>query len=197
MQARVLQCLHDSLSTQQLSPTLEEISQELGLHRVTVFGHVRELERKGLVEKEPHRARSLQLTDQAKAWFDSGTAGQIPVRGRIAAGAPIEAIEDEESLDLNDWWRGDRPVFGLRVQGHSMVDDGIHDGDVVLVESRSDPRDGETVVAILADEAATLKRFYREPAGIRLEPANANMEPLHVTECEVRGIVVGVVRRLR
>jgi len=121
--------------------------------------------------------------------------GRISILGTIAAGSPIEAIETPEQLDLQDLLPTDRDVYALRVRGESMIEDGIRDGDLVLVERRNTARNGETVVAILEDEEATLKRFYREKSHIRLQPANASMEPILVNEIEIRGVVIGVIRR--
>jgi repressor LexA len=183
-----------------ISPTLEEVAQHFEVNKVTIFGHVAELERKGLLSRAGKRvSRGLQLTDlaeknprtEAKA---TGTLS-IPILGRIAAGAPIEAIEDREELELGDLIPKGTEVYALRVKGSSMIDDGIRDGDMVLVERRQTARDGEMVVAILPGEEATLKRLYREAGGFRLQPANAEMQPIFTPEVEVRGVVLGVVRR--
>ena len=115
--------------------------------------------------------------------------------GRIAAGAPIEAIEDVEELDLADVVRRDRASYALRVRGDSMIDEGIRDGDYVLVENRNWASNGETVVAIVSENEATLKTYYKEAGRIRLQPANETMAPIYVDRCEIRGVVVGVLRR--
>jgi len=185
-----------------LSPTLEEVAQHFGVNKVTVFGHVAELERKGILARAAKGiSRGLQLvadeiestpTEEAEA-PPSRTA--VSVLGRIAAGAPIETVEHPEELELADLLPRDRDVYALRVAGDSMIDDGVHDGDLVLVERRSVARDGEMVVAVLPDEEATLKRLYREKSGWRLQPANPSLQPVHVDQVEVRGVVIGVVRR--
>ena len=118
----------------------------------------------------------------------------LPLLGEIAAGRPLEAIEHEQAVDLADLCRMERASYVLRVRGDSMIEDGIHDGDYVLVERRNDARDGETVVAILENDEATLKRFYRQKNRFKLEPANAALKPIYVDKLEVRGVVVGVVR---
>lgn len=175
-----------------MSPTLEEIASHFGVNKVTVFGHVAELERKGLLRRTaPGVSRGLQLL----AHGSGSPPGALPILGRIAAGAPIEAIEDPDVLDLNDLIPDGREVYALRVQGESMIEDGIRDGDLVLVERRNHARDGETVVAVLPDGEATLKRLYREGDGYRLQPANAALKPLHVHDLEIRGVVLGVVRQ--
>lgn len=175
-----------------ISPTLEEIATALGVNKVTIFGHVAELERKGFLTRSAKGvSRGLQLTGLA-----SRNDGKLKILGRIAAGAPIEATEDPEDLDLQDLLPPGKECYALRVRGQSMIEDGIHDGDLVLVERRQEARNGETVVAVLPDEGSTLKRFYREGRKIRLQPANASLAPLIVDEVEIRGVVVGVIRRL-
>ncbi len=174
-----------------ISPTLEEIASHLGVNKVTVFGHVSELERKGVLKKAARGvSRALQLVD------DGARPTVLPILGRIAAGNPIEAVETPEWLDLGELLPPGREVYALRVQGDSMIEDAIREGDIVLVERRSTAHNGETVVAVLPEGEATLKRFYREEDGqIRLQPANALLAPLRVREVEIRGVVIGVVRR--
>jgi repressor LexA len=173
------------------SPTLDEIGKQFGISRVTAFQHIRSLKRRGAVSHRPREARSLEITDPAYR--------PIPLLGTIAAGAPIEATETPEPLDLKDFFptRGD--YFLLRVRGDSMIEDHIEDGDLVLVERGVPPGDGDTVVAILPGdgvEEATLKRFYREAGGVvRLEPRNPRLKPVRRKDVEVRGVVRGVLRR--
>ena len=177
------------------SPTLEEVARHYGVNKVTIFGHVAELERKGVLARAARGvSRGLQVV-QRPAQDPPVAAGAVPILGRIAAGAPIEAIESLETLEWSDLVPQDRDIYALRVRGESMIDDGIHDGDIVIVERRTVARDGEMVVAILPDEEATLKRIYRESGGFRLQPANAAMQPIHTPEVQVRGVVIGVVRR--
>ncbi len=177
------------------SPTLEEVAQHFGVNKVTIFGHVAELERKGALQRSAkHVSRGLVLVDGAGA--DTAPEGaSVQILGRIAAGVPIETIETPEPLSWADIVPDDREVYALRVRGHSMIDDGIHDGDVVLVERRSNAVDGDLVVAVLPGEEATLKRLYRERGGYRLQPANLALKPIFAPSVEVRGIVIGVVRR--
>ena len=177
------------------SPTLEEVARHFGVNKVTIFGHVAELERKGVLSRAARGvSRGLQVVPRNAPDSDVA-ANAIPILGRIAAGRPIEALETLEHLEWSDLVPRDREVYALRVAGESMIEDGVHDGDIVLVERRSVARDGEMVVAVLPDEEATLKRIYRENGGFRLQPANAAMSPIHATEVQVRGIVIGVVRR--
>lgn len=190
-QRDILEFFERYRAAQGISPTLEEIAQELGVNKVTIFGHVAELERKGvLVRAARGISRGLQLAEG-----DGRSRTSCPILGRIAAGRPLEAVEDAEALDLADLLPPGRDCYALRVKGDSMIEDGIRDGDLVLVERRSEARNGETVVAVLPDAECTLKRFYREKNRIRLQPANAALKPIYVTAVEVRGVVVGVVRR--
>ncbi len=176
-------------------------SRSLTLNR----GVVKELEsvdkervRLGLGEKLPAlgKGKSSRRASRAAA---APSPVVVPLLGKIAAGAPIEAVEESSELDIATVLRLDRASYALRVRGDSMVDDGIHDGDYVLVEKRTNPRDGETVVAVLEGNEATLKRFYKDGAsgGYRLVPANSRLQPVLVpkNKLEIRGVVVGQLRR--
>jgi repressor LexA len=189
----ILQFFEEFSSAQGISPTLEEVARHFGLNKVTIFGHVAELERKGCLRRAaPGVSRGLQIV-RDETPFPTG----LPILGSIAAGAPIEALEAPEVLAFEELVPPGSDIYVLRVRGNSMIEDSIRDGDLVLVERRSDPRPGETVVAILPGEAATLKRFYPEADGrVRLQPANASLQALVVQEVEIRGVVVGVIRRL-
>jgi repressor LexA len=183
-----------------ISPTLEEIAQALGVNKVTVFGHVAELEKKGVLTRAKRGiSRGLQIVGSAEGEgldhaAHSPTA--VPILGKIAAGAPIDTIENPETLDLQDLLPRDRDVYALRVKGNSMIEDSIRDGDLVLVERRSTAHNGEIVVAVLPEEEATLKRLYKEPDGrYRLQPANSTMSPIYTDELEIRGVVLAVLRQ--
>ncbi|MBW2269651.1 MAG: transcriptional repressor LexA [Deltaproteobacteria bacterium] len=176
------------------SPSLEEIGAHFGLSSVaTVHKHVHHLVEKGLLKKAWNRSRSVEPVQQ-----DEGGAVTLPLAGIVAAGQPIEAIEDNETLVVPcDLVPARGQSFALRVRGDSMIEDQIRDGDVVVVESRSEAHNGETVVALIRGEDATLKKFYRQGAQVRLEPANSSMQPIIVAaeEVEVRGVVCGLLRR--
>jgi len=180
-----------------ISPTLEEIAAHFGVNKVTIFGHVSELERKGALRRSaPGVSRGLQLVDEPSAPSRAPSSGPaLHILGNIAAGSPIETMEAPEPLHLTDLVPEGREVYALRVQGSSMIEDAIADGDIVLIERRESAHNGETVVAVLEDGEATLKRFYREDGKIRLQPANSQMEPLLCEDVEIRGVVIGVVRR--
>lgn len=190
-QRDILQFFQQYSEAQGISPTLEEVARHFGLNKVTIFGHVAELERKGCLRRSaPGISRGLQVV---------GARGReaLPILGTIAAGAPIDALEIPEVLAFEELVPPGSDVYVLRVRGDSMIEDSIRDGDMVLVERRSNPVPGETVVAVLPGETATLKRYYPEADGrIRLQPANSELAPLLVPEVEVRGVVIGVIRRL-
>jgi repressor LexA len=176
------------------SPSLEEIGEAFGLSSVaTVHKHVSHLVEKGMPKKAWNRSRSVEPVDEAAAG-----AFVLPLAGVVAAGAPIEAIEDHETIEVpRDLVPPRGESFVLRVRGESMIDEQIRDGDFVVVESRNEARNGETVVALIGGEEATLKRFYRKGATVRLEPANATMSPIVVPadQVEIRGVVCGLLRR--
>ena len=175
-----------------VSPTLEEIGQHFGVHRVTIFQHVTALERRGALRRAAQQARGVEILDPE---FLPKTP--LLVRGTIAAGRPLEAVEEPEALDVEEVLPSDGEHYALRVRGDSMVEDAICDGDLVVVRRATSARNGQVVVAVVGEGEATLKRYYKLPDGrIRLEPANARLRPVVVAKCEVRGVVTGVVRRL-
>ncbi len=192
-QQDILQFLRTYVEDHGISPTLEEIAAQFGVNKVTIFGHVAEMERKGVIRRRAKGvSRSLEVVDQES---DQGAGVSLPVLGKIAAGSPIETIEEPEQLNFADLVPDGKDVYALEVQGESMIEDAIADGDIVLIERRPSARDGETVVAVLPDGDATLKRFYREGNQFRLQPANSTMSPIIVDEVEIRGVVIGVVRK--
>jgi len=189
-QREILDFIEHYCRKHRISPTLDEIARHFGVNKVTIFGHIAELERKGMLVRGARGvSRSLQVAPDAQRHR------AIPILGDIAAGRPIEAVEDAEGLDLSELFSAPDDTYALRVKGDSMIDDAICDGDVVIVHRNKPASDGDVVVAILPGEAATLKRFYREGDAVRLQPANSALQPIVVKELEIRGVVVGVVRR--
>ena len=176
------------------SPSLEEIGAAFGLSSVaTVHKHVQHLVEKGLLRKGWNRSRSLEPVHA-----DGRPAVRLRLAGVVAAGAPIEAIEDQESISVPAELVPSRgESFVLRVRGDSMIEEQIRDGDYVVVESRPEARDGETVVALLRGEEATLKKLYRRGSRVRLVPANAALAPIEVParQVQIRGVVCGLLRR--
>ncbi len=194
-QQEILRFIHDFRNRHGYSPTMKEIEDYLHLTKVTVFEHVGALEKKGLLLRgEKHKARSLQVSPDFE--FPDERPTRIPLVGRIAAGVPLEAIEDTEVLDLEDLFDRPAETFVLEVMGDSMIDEHICDGDYVICERRNTARNGEKVVALLEDGEATLKTFYREADRIRLQPANDKFKPIYCTNVSIQGVVVGVVRSM-
>ncbi len=198
-QLRILTRIRDFRTARGYSPTMQELSDELGVSKVTVFEHVEALIKKGALLRKAHKARSLEVNPQVQL-PDEQKGSRVPLVGRIAAGQPIEAVEQREFLDLDELFgpegkvRHTTDVFALQVSGDSMIDAGILNGDYVICERRNNARNGETVVALIEGEEATLKKFYRERGRIRLQPANERYEPIWVDDCQIQGVVIGVVR---
>ncbi len=192
----ILRYIRDFRKTNGYSPTMQEIGDHLSLTKVTVFEHIGVLEKNGLLLRgAKHSARSLQVSDSFVFPDEAQAPAALPLVGRIAAGSPIEAIENPESLDLQSLYPADGNTFVLSVSGDSMIDDHICDGDYVICQNRNTARDGEIVVALLDSGEATLKRLYREANRIRLQPANANYDPIYVQNVNIQGVVIGLVRR--
>jgi len=192
-QLEILTLIRDGRRSDGYSPTLQEIADELGISKITVFEHVETLHKKGLLSRRSNKARSLELTPSARLPDERPTL--LPLVGRIAAGQPIEAIESPDRVDLEEVFTSRHPVGVLTVMGDSMIDEHIRDGDLVVYERRSNARNGDTVVALIDGDEATLKKFYREKNQIRLQPANPKYKPIYVRDVEVQGVVIGVIRR--
>jgi repressor LexA len=186
-QLDVLRYVETYQSRNGCAPTLQEIANQLRLSKITVLAHLRNLEKARRIKRSRYGRRAIEVLQPTR---------RVPVVGRIAAGRPIEAVETREEVTLNEFVASGRDYFALQVRGDSMIDDHILDGDHVIVERRSDARDGEVVVALLESGEATLKRIYREAGRIRLQPANAAMAPMVVDRVDVQGVVVGVYRLL-
>jgi len=174
------------------APSYREIAKEFNLSSVaTVAEHVNTLKSKGYLDIEPGSARSVQISDEFKE--DSAF---VPLLGYIAAGFPIEAIRTSEILDIPRDMSGPN-VFALKVRGDSMIDDGILDGDYVIIERCHNPRNGDIVVALLDKDNVTLKRFYKERNFVRLQPANKKYAAIKTKSVQVQGKVKGVIRKFR
>jgi len=182
------------------SPSFDEIREGMGLNSLaTVHKHVTNLEKKGLLTRDYNRSRSIDLLPpkgRLKQAMSVNTTMVLPLMGRIAAGQPIEAVENPETISLADFVRS-KEVFVLEVRGDSMQDEHILSGDYVLVEKAKTAHNGDIVVALVEGSDATLKRFYREGDNIRLQPSNVNMQPIIVpaADVDVQGRVIGVLRK--
>lgn len=191
-QLRVLEFIRRFREAHEYAPTLEEIAQAFEVSKVTALQHLRGLERRGAIRRSRYQARCIEVREAPPR----APRTALPVAGVIAAGRPIEAIEEDAVMDLAELTEGRVEPFLLRVRGDSMIEEHIRDGDYVLCERRSEARNGETVVAVVADGEATLKKFYRDRSGrIRLQPANAKMKPIYPKQVEIRGVVIGVLRK--
>lgn len=196
-QLEVVKLIRECRAINGFSPTMQELAEELGVSKVTVFERIEALIRKGALLREPNKARSLSIANE----FDNAEEASMrfPLVGRIAAGMPIERCEDRDSIDLTSMFGpriGQRnETFALRVEGDSMRDEGILEGDYVLVQRQSIAKNGDRVVALLPDGETTLKTFFNEADGsIRLQPANPAFAPIIVNECQIQGVITGVLR---
>jgi repressor LexA len=197
-QRQVYDFLHDFIQRNGYSPSFEEIGDGLGLSSLaTVHKHVSNLEKKGLLKRDYNRSRSIDVLP-VRGIFKRQPSKELalPLMGRIAAGQPIEAVENPETISLGDITRS-KDVFVLQVKGESMKDEHIVDGDYVLVEKTNNARDGEIVVALVEGTDATLKRLFREGVNIRLQPSNTAMKPIIVPakSVQLQGRVIGVLRK--
>ena len=204
------------------SPTIGELARELGISRTTAFEHIGQLQEKGIVSHLPKVARSLTLTSKARRRLKQhrpsslvacssavrcpvenehressieNRAGGIPLVGRIAAGLPVEAVENKEYLSIESCFGNRSDIFALEVKGDSMVGDGIRQGDYVICRRTAEAADGQMVVAIVDNENATLKRFYKQNNLVRLQPANDAYEPIYSNNCLIQGVVIGLLRK--
>ena len=193
-QKEVLDFISAFVDRKGYSPSFEEIARGLNLKSLaTVHKHITNLQNKGALQRGHNRSRSIDVLPQRAG---AGSAERLPLMGRIVAGLPVEAMQTTESISLSDIV-GNREVFALEVRGDSMRDEHIVDGDYVLVERTQSARNGEIIVALIKGSETTLKRFYLEGARVRLQPSNAEMEPIYVPaqQVEVQGRVLGVLRR--
>ena len=201
-QLQVLKLIESCRKSRCYSITIQELAASLGTSRTTAFEHIAGLREKGLLSAQSGKARSLSLTRKAQRLLkqtsledcQSAGAGCIPLLGRIAAGTPIEAIENTEYISLQSEF-GTEDTFALKVQGDSMTGDGIFDGDYVVCKKTVTAPNGKIVAAIVDNENATVKRFYKESDTIRLEPANPDYKTIYTKNCTITGVVVGVLRK--
>jgi repressor LexA len=194
-QRQILDYVESFVDSYGYSPSYEEIAQAFNYSSLaTVHEHLTNLEQKGFLRKNYNKSRSLEVVRQ-----DPNTlAIELPLLGTVAAGLPLEAVVDQETIAVpHDMIRrGNNYV--LRVRGESMIDEQIRDGDYIIVNSRQTAENGEMVVALVDGESATVKKFYREPGGrVRLQPANPTMAPMYfpAERVSIQGIVVGVIRK--
>jgi len=202
-QKQVLDFIANFVDENGYCPSYDEIAKGLNLASLaTVHKHISVLETKSYLKRGFNQSRSLELSPkyvQEQRRTTKVPLPEIPMMGRIAAGAPVEAVEHREVLNFADF-AGNANTFALEVRGNSMIDDHICDGDVILLEKVAQARDGDIVVALVAGSDATLKRFYREAGDmIRLQPANATIKPILVParDVEIQGRLLAVLRKYR
>lgn len=188
-QQEIYEFIKDKILNRGYGPTVREIGNAFGIRSPNgVMCHLKALEKKGLITRESYMSRAIQLTDQPQLKRTS-----LPLVGQIAAGSPSLAVEDLERVDFAALFE-DEECFCLRVKGDSMIEDQIAEGDYVVVRRTNRPKDGDIVVAMVENDDATLKRFYREKNRVRLQPANKRMKPIYSNDVSVVGVVKGVIR---
>ncbi|MBI2798482.1 transcriptional repressor LexA [Candidatus Saccharibacteria bacterium] len=198
-QKKTLDFISTFIEQKGYSPSYREIAEGLKLNSVaTVAQHVDTLVAKGLLVKGNNSARSLMPTDEVETQINEKGI-QLPILGLIAAGSPIETLEGhKETLEVPPFMVGNKDSYVLQVKGQSMIEDGIHEGDFVVVQEKEVPSNGDVVVALVNGSEATLKRYYKEARRIRLQPANSSMEPIYIepgTQLKIQGVVIGLIRK--
>ena len=193
-QKEIFDFIEESIRARGYAPTLEEIGERFRLSSLaTVHKHVSNLEAKGLIRRKWNHSRAIEVVTRRR----KARAVELPLLGLVAAGQPIEAVENNDTIEVPESFVRRRNTYALRVVGDSMIDEGILDGDHIVVEERPEPSNGEMVVASI-DGEATVKRFYRESrTAVRLEPANPRYKPIVVRDrdLQIRGVVVAVLRK--
>lgn len=195
-QKQILDFLKQYIQKNGSSPTLSEIAEAMDVKSLaTVHEHLGALEKKGMIKRFQGSVRGIQVLEEKIGEMLEGI--ELPLVGYIAAGKPIEAIQDnQETIKVSPTLlTGKRRSFVLQVKGESMIEDGILDGDYVVIEQQETANNGDIVVALIENELATLKRFFKEKNCIRLEPANAKMSPIYARDVKIQGKVVGIIRR--
>jgi len=191
-QKRILNFIKSFTEKNDYAPSLEEIAKHFKLKAVsTVHQYVETLKRKGYLKKEDHQPRSFSPLKKTSEVI------KVPLLGFISAGQPIEAIENPETIEVSrQLIPHAENIFALKVKGNSMIDEGIFDGDTVIIKKQETAENGETIVAIINQNEATLKKIYREKNRIRLQPANQSLLPIFVDEVEIKGKVISVIRKI-
>ncbi|RJQ35534.1 transcriptional repressor LexA [Candidatus Parcubacteria bacterium] len=189
-QKEILDFVTQFIQSNQYAPSYREIAEYFGYSSTaTVHEHLKSLEDKGLITSSQNAARSLEIVNHR-----FGKAIELPLAGLITAGEPIEAIETNETIAVPQHLVRDENSYVLKVRGESMIEEGILDGDYVIVERNFYPKNGDVVVALLDNEYATLKKYYREKNRIRLQPANKTMSPIYAKNPAIQGIVKAILR---
>ena len=197
-QKEVLDYLTEYIGTYGYAPSIDEIREHFNLGSLaTVHKHLLTLERKRVIRREPNQSRSIELVPTTE--FNRGGVVRVPLVGTIAAGEPIEAITEEEKIELPEELLGPGRTYVLKVRGNSMIEEHIRDGDFVIIEERQTAENGQTVVALLNGTDVTLKKYFDEGERIRLQPANPDVKPIYLDKNEeslqIQGVVIGILRK--
>ncbi len=193
-QKLVYEFIRDKIRNRGYGPTVREIGEHFEIRSPNgVMCHLKALEKKGLISREKNMSRAIRLSQEPVQ--EPVEERGLPLYGMIAAGVLHEAVEQDERIDFSDIFNK-KNLFALKVNGDSMIEDAIADGDHVIVRKQRTARKGQIVVALTDEGEATLKRWYPEANRIRLEPANSAMKPIYVRDAKILGVVVGVVRRV-
>jgi repressor LexA len=189
-QREVLDFIRDKIKGRGYGPTVREIGEYFDIMSPNgVMCHLKALEKKGIITREPNMSRAIQITEAGR---DDG----FPLVGQIAAGGLAEAIEQSERLNLEEYFPAKKNTFALRVKGESMIEAAIADGDIVICKKTRVAHKGDIVVAMTDEGEATLKYWYPEANRIRLQPANSSMKPIYARDVQVLGVVTGVIRKV-
>ena len=196
-QQKILDFIKSEIQAKGYPPSVREIANAVGLKSTsTVHGHLRRLEKKGLLHRDAMKPRAMEIMGDPS--FERGASTAVPLVGNITAGQPILAEENlEEYVPLPELMLGDGEHFILKVHGDSMIDAGILDGDYIVVRSQPEAHNGEIVAAMVDGDSATVKRFYKENGHFRLQPENPKMEPIYADEVQILGKVVSLYRRVQ
>ena len=196
-QRRVFEFIKGYIESNDEPPTIAEIGKHFQISSsASVHGILTALEREGLIKKTPNISRGIQIAKQPVA--EDEDRGEIPLLGTVAAGQPIEAILSHDTISVPGDLQGRGRTFALRVRGDSMIEENIQDGDIIIVTSQKTADNGQMVVALIDGNYATVKKFYREPDFIRLEPANPQFKPIFIKTPEriqIQGVVTGLIRK--
>ena len=191
-QLRIMEFIQQFRADRGISPTLEEIAKHFGVTKITIYEHINQLERKGAIKREKFRARSIEILAPVE---ERSSRFLLPLAGHLREGSPIEAVGDRENLNLSELIPLEKRCYALRVRGDALAQDHITEGDYVIVERREDAENGDVVVAVLEGGEATLKKFFREKNRVRLQSSNGALKSIYPKTVEIRGIVIGVLRR--
>jgi repressor LexA len=198
-QKRIFEFIRRYIDSNQEAPTIAEIGRQFQMRSsASVHAVLTALEREGLIKRIPNVSRGIEIVQQQKEGGSGDDDNEIPLLGTVAAGQPIEAILSHDTISVPKDLQGQGRTFALRVRGESMIDENIQDGDIIIVSSQKTAENGQMVVALIDGNYATVKKFYREPDFIRLEPANPQFKPIFIKTPEriqIQGVVRGLIRR--